>query len=172
MGRIDFENHSADRNHVLNSVLRRVPKGKTNPKRIPVDYPAVMSRHIKRVAKYLGLDVVGIGRSHPSLLYAGKGLAGRHRPHWGRTARSGGPTSQEFPLRHRRHCRLGLQHDQSAQAPDRRRRLRLYRPANESHPERPRRAYSRDGLQHASRRNQNGQAAALAAGVGELGAMV
>jgi reductive dehalogenase len=76
MGRVDFENHSADRNHVLPSVLRRVPKGKTNERRLPVSDPAAMSRHIKRVAKYLGLDVVGIGKSHPSFLYAGKSVDG------------------------------------------------------------------------------------------------
>ena len=27
--------------------------------------------HIKRVGKYFGADIVGIGRAHPALLYAG-----------------------------------------------------------------------------------------------------
>jgi ferredoxin len=69
--RVAFENHSADRNHVFNTMLRRVPKGKVNPERTPVPDPAAMARHIKRVARYLGLDVVGIGKSHPSFLFAG-----------------------------------------------------------------------------------------------------
>ena len=74
--RIVFENHCADRAHVLNSAMRPIPKGKSNPDRVAVPDPQEMSRHIKRVAKYLGLDVVGIGRSHPSFLYAGKSVDG------------------------------------------------------------------------------------------------
>ena len=74
MGRVDFENHSADRNHVLPSAMRRLTKGKVNEQRMPVTDPAAMSRHIKRVARYLGLDVVGIGKSHPSFVYAGKSV--------------------------------------------------------------------------------------------------
>src|SRR4051812_46901850 len=42
--RIVFENHCADRAHVLNSAMRRIPKGKTNPERVPVPNPAEMSR--------------------------------------------------------------------------------------------------------------------------------
>jgi ferredoxin len=31
-----------------------------------------MSRHIKKVAKRLGMDVVGVGKSHPSFMYGGR----------------------------------------------------------------------------------------------------
>ena len=70
--RVAFENHSADRNHVFGTMLRRVPKGAVNPERTPVPDPLVMTRHIKRVAAYLGLQVFGVGKSHPSFLFAGK----------------------------------------------------------------------------------------------------
>ncbi len=33
-----------------------------------------MSRHIKRVARHFGMDIVGIGQSHPSFLFAGKAV--------------------------------------------------------------------------------------------------
>ena len=46
-------------------------KGKVNPKRVAVDDPAAMTRHIKAVAHYMGADVVGIAKAHPTFLYAG-----------------------------------------------------------------------------------------------------
>ncbi len=70
--RIAFDNHSADRNHVINTVMRRFPKGAVNRDRTEVKDPAVMSRHIKRVARHFGMDIVGIGQSHPSFLFAGR----------------------------------------------------------------------------------------------------
>jgi reductive dehalogenase len=76
--RIAFDNHSADRNHVINTVMRRFPKGGVNPSRTEVRDPATMTRHIKRVARHLGMDVVGIGRSHPSFLFAGKTIDPAH----------------------------------------------------------------------------------------------
>jgi ferredoxin len=167
MGRIDFENHSADRNHVLNSVLRRVPKGKTNPQRIPVDDPAVMSRHIKRVAKYLGLDVVGIGRSHPSLLYAGKavdGIAGTG----GEPLEAADQLARKFPYviagtvawdynmtKAHRHRIGDAAYDFTGQ------RTNLILNALEGH--------IREMGYNTLRGAINGQAAALATGVGELG---
>src|SRR5712692_11407509 len=64
--RVSSHNHTADKRNVLNAMLSRSPKGTTNPRRVPVDDPAAMSRHIKRVAHEFGADVVGIARSHPS----------------------------------------------------------------------------------------------------------
>ncbi len=72
--RVAFENHSADRNHVFPTVIRRAPKGEVNQVRTPVPDPAVMARHIKRVAKFLGFDTFGIGKSHPSFVFAGKAV--------------------------------------------------------------------------------------------------
>jgi reductive dehalogenase len=37
---------------------------------VRVDDPAVMARHIKRVSRHLGADLVGIAPTHPSFLYA------------------------------------------------------------------------------------------------------
>ncbi len=68
--RVAFETLSADPNNTLN--VRKAPMGTVNPERTPVSDPAAMSRHIKRVARTLGLDVVAVGRSHPSFMYAGR----------------------------------------------------------------------------------------------------
>jgi len=64
-------NHAADRRNVPGDALSRAPKGDINPVRVQVDDPEAMSRHIKRVAQYLGADVVGIARAHPTMLYQG-----------------------------------------------------------------------------------------------------
>ncbi len=69
--RVSSHNHTADKRNVLNAMLSRARKGDVNPQRVPVDDPAVMTRHIQRVAKEFGADVVGIARSHPSFLYKG-----------------------------------------------------------------------------------------------------
>src|SRR5579859_8012713 len=69
--RVSSHNHTADKRNVLNAMLSRAKKGEVNPKRVPVDDPAVMTRHIERVAKEFGADIVGIARSHPSFLYKG-----------------------------------------------------------------------------------------------------
>jgi reductive dehalogenase len=60
---------AADPTNVLN--LHRLPKGKINPTKTAVPDRAVMTRHIKLVAKTLGLDVVAVGRSHPNFMYDG-----------------------------------------------------------------------------------------------------
>src|ERR1051325_8572313 len=65
-------NHAADRRNVPTDALNRAPKGEINADRLEVKDPEATSRHIKRVAKYLGADVVGIARSHPTMLTQGR----------------------------------------------------------------------------------------------------
>lgn len=67
-------NRTRDKRNVFANVLRDAPESTVNPTRTPVDDPAAMARHIKRVARYLGADIVGIGKTHPSFLYAGGAL--------------------------------------------------------------------------------------------------
>ncbi|HLQ34365.1 MAG TPA: reductive dehalogenase domain-containing protein [Chloroflexota bacterium] len=69
--RVSSHNHTADKRNVFNAVVGRSPKGKTNRRRVPVDDPAAMTRHIKRVAHDFGADIVGIAAAHPSFLYQG-----------------------------------------------------------------------------------------------------
>jgi reductive dehalogenase len=69
--RVSAPNHFADRRNFLANVINRSSKGKVNPQRVSVDDPAAMTRHIKAVAHYMGADVVGIAKAHPSFLYAG-----------------------------------------------------------------------------------------------------
>jgi reductive dehalogenase len=64
-------NRCRDKGNVFTDVLRRAPQGKVNPDKTEVLDPKLMSRHIKNVGKYFGADIVGIGRAHPALLYAG-----------------------------------------------------------------------------------------------------
>src|SRR5258708_9445199 len=67
-------NRARDKHNYFTDLLRKAPSGKVNPRQTPVPDPAVMSHHIKRVGKYFGADIVGIGRAHPALLYAGGSL--------------------------------------------------------------------------------------------------
>ncbi len=69
--RVSAPNHFADRRHFLTNVINRSTEGKVNPRRVAVDDPVAMSRHIKAVAHYMGAHVVGIAKAHPSFLYAG-----------------------------------------------------------------------------------------------------
>jgi reductive dehalogenase len=69
--RVSAPNHFADRRHFLTNIINRAPKGDVNPRRVPVDDPAAMARHIKRVARYMGADIVAIAPTHPAFLYAG-----------------------------------------------------------------------------------------------------
>src|SRR5207244_10656713 len=52
--RVTSSSHSADKRNYLTSVLGDSVKGEVNERRVPVDDPAAMARHIKRVSKYLG----------------------------------------------------------------------------------------------------------------------
>ena len=54
----------------LNPIMRDVPEGAVNPKRIPVSDPAEMSRKIKEIARFLGADVVGITRLDQTYVYS------------------------------------------------------------------------------------------------------
>lgn len=68
--RVSAPNHFADRRHFLTNVINRSTNGKVNPRKISVDDPAAMARHIKAVALYMGADAVGIAKTHPAFLYA------------------------------------------------------------------------------------------------------
>ena len=73
--RVSAPNHFADRRHFLTAVLGQAPKGEVNPKRQPVPDPAAMTRHIKRVAHYMGADIVRVARAHHDFMYAGNRYA-------------------------------------------------------------------------------------------------
>jgi ferredoxin len=66
--------HNRDKGNYFTDLLRKAPSGAVNPRKTPVTDPAVMARHIKNVGKYFGASIVGIGRAHPALLYAGGSL--------------------------------------------------------------------------------------------------
>jgi ferredoxin len=67
--RITNPNLAADRDNVFNA--RQLRMGIANPNRTLVTDPDALTSHIKRVASFLGFDVVSVGRSHPSFMYAG-----------------------------------------------------------------------------------------------------
>ena len=69
--RVSAPNHFADRRQFLTTVVNQSTKGKVNARQVPVTDPAAMARHIKAVARFMGADVVGIAKAHPSFLYAG-----------------------------------------------------------------------------------------------------
>jgi len=68
--------HAADKKNFLTSHTNAAGKGAVNPQRTEVADPKVMSRHIKRVAKHLGADIVGVARTNPSFMYASGGKTG------------------------------------------------------------------------------------------------
>ena len=72
LARVGAPQHFADRRNYLITPIGSAPKGNVNPRRVAVSDPAVMARHIKRVAHHLGADLVGIAPTHPAFLYAGK----------------------------------------------------------------------------------------------------
>ncbi|HET9321071.1 MAG TPA: reductive dehalogenase domain-containing protein [Bryobacteraceae bacterium] len=76
LGRMASDRHAADNRNVVNAVVAKAAKGGVNPRKTSVDDPKVMSDHIKRVAKFIGFDVVGIANVHPSFVYKG----GRYQP--------------------------------------------------------------------------------------------
>ena len=63
--RVTAPNHFADRRNFIATLVNQPTKGKVNPKRVAVEDPAAMTRHIKAVARYMGADVVTIARAHP-----------------------------------------------------------------------------------------------------------
>ncbi|MCC7107081.1 MAG: hypothetical protein IT307_18270, partial [Chloroflexi bacterium] len=70
--RISAPTGSADKRNYLTTPVGGAPKGEVNSRRVQVDDPAAMTRHIKRVARTMGADVVGVAPTHPAFLYAGK----------------------------------------------------------------------------------------------------
>jgi len=167
MTRTIFDNHAADHNNVLDSALRRLPKSNVNPERVPVTDAAAMSRHIKRVARYLGLSVVGIGRSHPTFLYAGKSLEGGSElggeplEAAEQLARAlpfviAGTVAWDYNMTKAHRHRIGdVAYDSTG------RKTNMILAAME--------AYIRELGYNTRRGAMRGQAAALAAGIGELG---
>ena len=73
--RVSAPNHFADKRNYLTTVIGQAPKAKVNPRRVPVSDPQAMTSHIKRVGRYMGADIVGVARTHPSFLYAGNRYA-------------------------------------------------------------------------------------------------
>jgi ferredoxin len=71
LARISFPQSAADRRHTLQNAVRRAPRGAVNPEKIEVTDPQALTRHIKRVARHFGADVVGIAAVHPSMIYGG-----------------------------------------------------------------------------------------------------
>ena len=71
LGRIGSAQAVADRRNLLSNVVGGAPKGQVNPRRAPVHDPKALTKHIKRVGKAMGADIVGIAAVHPSFLYAG-----------------------------------------------------------------------------------------------------
>ena len=71
LGRIATASTSADRRNAFETVLARAPRGAVSAERAPAPDPAVLTAHIKRVAKYLGASDVGIMRVQPQFLYSG-----------------------------------------------------------------------------------------------------
>jgi len=92
LGRIAFPQSSADRRNTLQHAVGRAPRGAVNPDRIAVTDPQVLARHIKRVAKFFGADVVGIAAVHPSMLFSGS-----RAPDDGSGSNEGGGSSNASP---------------------------------------------------------------------------
>src|SRR6266567_5072434 len=89
---------SRDQGNYFTASLRQAPDGSINPQRTKVDDPAAMARHIQRVGKYLGADIVGVGKAHPALLYGGGSLNdGGYTVDRSNAADSPRELSQKFP---------------------------------------------------------------------------
>jgi reductive dehalogenase len=68
--RVTSSSHCVDKRNYLTSVMGDSVKGSVNERRVQVDDPAAMARHIKKASLHLGADLVGIARTHPAMLYA------------------------------------------------------------------------------------------------------
>jgi reductive dehalogenase len=72
ISRMAFATHAPEpRGLVSTATGGRNARGKVNPNRVPVTDAKAMTAHIKKVAKFLGADAVGIAPVHPSLFYKG-----------------------------------------------------------------------------------------------------
>ena len=54
----------------LYGIMKEIPEGAVNPKRMPVSDPAEMAHKIKEVARFLGADVVGISYLDQAYVYS------------------------------------------------------------------------------------------------------
>jgi len=70
LNRMGHNTANADSKAVLGSVLARSGRGSVNPDKTPVTDVKAMTRHIKRVAKFLGADAVGIAPTLPEYVYS------------------------------------------------------------------------------------------------------
>jgi hypothetical protein len=62
--------HAADKRNFLNTHTNATSKGVINPKKPDVVDPKKLSKHIKKVAKHLGADLVGVAAANPAFMYA------------------------------------------------------------------------------------------------------
>ena len=70
LGRISFIQSAADKKNVAFFAVGQAPKGKVNEDKVKETNPKALTKHLKRVAHYMGADIVGIAPTHPSLLYS------------------------------------------------------------------------------------------------------
>ena len=68
--RVTDNSHAADKRNFLNTYTNATSKGVINPKKPDVIDPKALSKHIKKVAKHLGADLVGIAAANPAFMYA------------------------------------------------------------------------------------------------------
>ena len=59
ISRMSFATHAHDQKALIINAIGRRSGGKTNPVKTPVRDAKAMTRHIKRVAKFLGADAGG-----------------------------------------------------------------------------------------------------------------
>lgn len=69
--RVITNNQGEDTRNTFSSMLGKIPTGAARKEQMIVDDPVAMSAHIKRVARFLGADLVGIGEALPAYFYAG-----------------------------------------------------------------------------------------------------
>ncbi|HTE87087.1 MAG TPA: hypothetical protein VK821_20440, partial [Dehalococcoidia bacterium] len=65
LNRMGHNTANADSKAVLASVLARSGRGSVNPEKLEVRDVSAMTKHIKRVARFLGADAVGIAPTLP-----------------------------------------------------------------------------------------------------------
>ena len=68
--RVTDNSHTADKRNFLTTFTNAASKGDVNAQPSEVADARVLSRHIKRVAKHLGADLVGIAAANPAFMYA------------------------------------------------------------------------------------------------------
>jgi hypothetical protein len=79
--------HAADKRNFLTTHTNATSKGVINPKKPDVVDPKKLSKHIKKVAKHLGADLVGIAAANPAFMYASGSATSRTARRTTRTSR-------------------------------------------------------------------------------------